>query len=33
MARSDFAKGFWIGLGVGAAVIVLGMVTGLVRKV
>lgn len=33
MARSDFMKGFWVGTGVVAAVLVLGLVTGTLRKV
>lgn len=29
--KSDFAKGFWIGLGVGAAVIVVGFAAKVVK--
>jgi|HubBroStandDraft_1064217.scaffolds.fasta_scaffold463664_2 hypothetical protein len=32
-ASADLKKGFFIGLGVGGAVIVLGMVSGVFRKV
>ena len=32
MARSDFTKGFWIGLGVGGALLVLSFATGLLRR-
>jgi hypothetical protein len=30
---ADFKKGFFIGLGVGAAVIVVGLVAGVTRKI
>ena len=30
--NSDFKKGFWIGLGVGAALVVIGAATGMLRR-
>ena len=33
MARSEFMKGFWIGAGVVAAVLVVGLASGVLRKV
>jgi len=30
---TDFGRGFWIGLGVGAALIVLGIAAGLLRGI
>jgi hypothetical protein len=31
--NADFKKGFWIGLGVGVALVVLGVATGTLEKV
>ena len=33
MARSDFMKGFWTGAGVLGAILVVGLATGVLRRV
>ena len=32
MGNQDFKKGFWVGLGVGAALIVLSLAAGVLRR-
>lgn len=33
MARTDFMRGFWVGAGVLGALLVVGLATGVLRKV